>query len=81
MNPAFAKLLKPKSKRQRDPSAPPAPTLLGQVKQLRLTSEEQSRQGLELAVLRQRLDYLESRNRRLENQLRDLENWLRSRVF
>jgi hypothetical protein len=80
MNPAFARLLKNRKKRERDPNAPPAPTLLGQVKELRLTKEEQDRQGLELVIMRQRLEYMEAKNRRLEIQLKDLENYIRSRI-
>lgn len=80
MNPSFAKLLKQRKKRERDPNLPPPPTLLGQVKELRLTKEEQQRHELELVLLRQRLELVEMRNRRLESQLKDLENFIRSRV-
>lgn len=80
MNPAFARLLKNRKKRERDPNAPPPPTLLGQVKELRLTKEEQDRQGLELAMMRQRMEYLEAKNRRMETQIKDLENYIRSRI-
>jgi len=80
MNPAFQKLLKQKKKRERDPNLPPPPTLLGQVKELRLTREDMNRIELESVMLKQRLDYLEMRNRRLEGQLRDLENFIRNRV-
>ena len=80
MNPAFAKLLKQKKKRERDPNLPPPPTWLGQVKELRLTREDMNRIELESVMLKQRLDYLEMRNRRLESQLRDLENFIRNRV-
>lgn len=80
MNPSFAKLLKQRKKRERDPNLPPPPTLLGQVKELRLTKEEQQRHELELVLLRQRLELIEMKNRRLESQLRDLENFIRSRV-
>ena len=80
MHPSYLKLLKSKKKRVRDPNLPPPPTLLGQVKELRLTKEEQDRQGLELVVMRQRLEYMEAKNRRLEIQLKDLENYIRSRI-
>lgn len=80
MNPAFAKLFRQKKKRQRDPNAPPPPTLLGQVKELKSTRSDLDRQELELTILRQRLDHLEVRNRRLESNIRDLENYIRSRV-
>jgi len=80
MNPAFLKLLKAKRKRPVDPNAPPRPTLLGQVKELRLTKEEQERVSLEMTVLRHRLEYVEAKNKRLESQLRDLENYVRNRI-
>lgn len=80
MNPAFAKLLRSKRKRPVDPNAPPRPTLLGQVKELRLTKEEQERTSLELLMLRNRLDVVELRNKRLETQIKDLENYIRNRV-
>jgi len=80
MNPAFLKLLRTKRKRPVDPNAPPRPTLLGQVKELRLTKEEQERTTLELTVLRHRLEYVEAKNKRLETQLRDLENYVRNRI-
>jgi hypothetical protein len=79
MNPAFAKLLKQKRKRVRDPNLPPPPTLLGQVKELRLTKEEMDRLGLELTLTRQRLEQLETNNRRLENSVEALRNWIRTR--
>lgn len=79
MNPAFAKLLRQKKKRVRDPSLPPPPTLLGQVKELRLTKEEMDRLGLELTLTRQRLEQLEIRNRKLESSLESLQNWVRTR--
>lgn len=80
MNPAFLKLLKAKRKRPVDPNAPPRPTLLGQVKELRMTKEEQEKVALEVTVLRHRLEYVEAKNRRLESQLRDLENYVRNRI-
>jgi hypothetical protein len=79
MNPAFAKLLKQKRKRTRDPNLPPPPTLLGQVKELRLTKEEQDRLGLELTLTKIRLDQLEARNRKLESSLATLQNWIKTR--
>jgi hypothetical protein len=80
MNSAFLKLLRTKRKRPVDPDAPPRPTLLGQVKELRMTKEEQEKVALEVTVLRHRLEYVEAKNKRLESQLRDLENYVRSRV-
>jgi len=80
MNPAFLKLLRTKRKRPVDPDAPPRPTLLGQVKELRLTKEEQEKVALEVTVLRHRLEYVEAKNRRIESQLRDLENYVRNHI-
>ena len=80
MNPAFLKLLKAKRKKPVDPDAPPRPTLLGQVKELRLTKEEQERVSLEMTVLRHRVEYVEAKNKRLESQLRDLEIYVRNRI-
>lgn len=80
MNPAFAKLLRNKKKRSRDPNLPPPPTLLGQVKELKSTRNDLDQVQLELVMTRQRLDQLETRNRRLESHVRDLENFIRNRV-
>lgn len=80
MNPAFLKLLRTKRRRPVDPDAPPRPTLLGQVKELRMTKEEQEKVALEVTVLRHRLEYVEAKNKRLETQLRDLENYVRNRI-
>lgn len=79
MNPAFAKLLRQKKKRVRDPNAPPPPTLLGQVKELRMTKEGMDRLGLELTLTRQKLEQLEIKNRKLESSLESLQNWIRTR--
>jgi hypothetical protein len=67
MNPLFLKSFKDKKKRERDPNAPPPPTLLGQVKELRVTRETMELQTQEIAVLRNRLEYLEAKTRRLES--------------
>jgi len=80
MNPVFASLLKQKKPKVRDPNLPPPPTLLGQVKELKQTREEQQRQELELTLLRQRLEQVEIKNRSLERHLRDLENFILNRV-
>lgn len=80
MNPAFRKLLKSKKRRERDPNAPPAPTLLGQVKELRLTKEEQEKLAIHVEILYKKLDFLEARNRRLETNLHDLENYIRNKI-
>ena len=80
MNPAFAKLLKQKRKRVRDPNLPPPPTLLGQVKELRLTREDMDRLQLELSLTRQRLEQVESRNRKLELSVETLQAYVRNRL-
>lgn len=76
MNPLFLKKLAAKKKRERDPNAPPPPTLLGQVKELRITREEIDRQALELHVLRQKIEYLEMKNRRLESYVETIRDWV-----
>lgn len=76
MNPLFLKKLRAKKKRERDPNAPPPPTLLGQVKELRVTREEMERQAVELHSLRQRLEYLEMKNRRLESYVETIRDWV-----
>jgi hypothetical protein len=76
MNPLFLKKLAAKKKRERDPNLPPPPTLLGQVKELRLTKEEMDRQANELQILRQRMEYLEMKNRRLENYIETIRDWV-----
>lgn len=76
MNPLFLKKLAAKKKRERDPNAPPPPTLLGQVKELRVTREEMERQALELQVLRQKVEYLEMKNRRLESYIETIRDWV-----
>lgn len=80
MNPAFRKLLGKKRRRERDPNAPPPPTLLGQVKELRLTKEDITQALISINNLSARLDRAEAQNRRLESTVRDLENYIRSRV-
>lgn len=76
MNPLFLKKLAAKKKRERDPNLPPPPTLLGQVKELRITREEMERQTVELNVLKQRVEYLEIKNRRLEGYIETIRNWI-----
>jgi hypothetical protein len=76
MNPLFLKKLAAKKKRERDPNAPPPPTLLGQVKELRLTREETQRIILDLHVLKQRVEQLESKNRRLESYVETVRDWV-----
>ena len=76
MNPLFLKKLATKKKRERDPNLPPPPTLLGQVKELRITREEMQRQALEVQVLKQRVEYLEMKNRRLESYVETIRDWV-----
>ena len=76
MNPLFLKKLRAKKKRPRDPDAPPPPTLLGQVKELKITKELIEWQTTEMQVLKQRLEYLESKNRRLENYIETIKDWV-----
>lgn len=76
MNPLFLKKLRAKKKRARDPDAPPPPTLLGQVKELKMTKEMIDQQATELQVLKQRLEYLESKSRRLENYIETIKDWV-----
>ena len=76
MNPLFLKKLRAKKKRPRDPDAPPPPTLLGQVKELKITKELIDWQTTEMQVLKQRLEYLESKNRRLENYIETIKDWV-----
>lgn len=79
MNPLLKKLYKQKKTRVRDPNAPPPPTLLGQVKELRVTRETMDSQAAELQVLRQRVEYLEMKNRRLENSIESIREFVISR--
>jgi hypothetical protein len=80
MNPLFLNSFKEKKKRERDPNAPPPPTLLGQVKELRLTREAMDQQASEIAVLRNRIEYLESKVRRLESYTETVKDFaIRSR--
>jgi hypothetical protein len=76
MHPLLKKLYKQKKTRVRDPNAPPPPTLLGQVKELKDTKQSVDSIGEEMAVLRQRLEYLESKNRRLENTIETIRDWI-----
>lgn len=79
MNPAFRRLLA-KKPRARDPDAPPPPTLLSQVKELRLTKEEINRLLLVIEQQNYKIEKLEQNHRRVESQLRDFENFVRSRL-
>lgn len=75
MNPLFLTSFKAKKKRERDPNAPPPPTLLGQVKELRVTRETMELQTQEIAVLRNRLDYLEAKTKRLESYIETIKDF------
>lgn len=76
MNPLFLQTFKAKKKRERDPNAPPPPTLLGQVKELRVTRETIDQQADEIAVLRNRVDYLEAKARRLESYVETIKDFV-----
>lgn len=80
MNPLFKKLYKHKKTRTRDPNAPPPPTLLGQVKELKTTREIIDQQAQELNNLRNRVDYLEAKNRRLEAYVETIRAWVSKNV-
>jgi len=75
MNPLFLKTFKTKPKRERDPNAPPPPTLLGQVKELRITRETIDQQAAEISLLRGRLEYLEAKVRRLESYVETVKDF------
>lgn len=79
MNPKFLKTLKAKKKRTMDPNVV-RPNLFSQAKELRITKQEVDRMDLDLVLTKQRLDYLESRNRRLESSLEVLQNWIKHRM-
>jgi predicted RNase H-like nuclease (RuvC/YqgF family) len=80
MNPLFKKLYKHKKTRTRDPNAPPPPTLLGQVKELKTTREIIDHQATEINNLNRRLDYLESKNRRLESYVEAIRSWVEKKT-
>ena len=69
MNPIFSKLYKHKKTRERDPNAPPPPTLLGQVKELKDVKGKADAQANYIAVLENKIELLERRHARLENQV------------
>lgn len=78
MNPAFQKLLKAKKKRSLNPDIV-RPNLFSQAKELKLTKDDLEGLRLELFSARQRIDSLESRNRKLESSLEALRNWIKTR--
>jgi predicted RNase H-like nuclease (RuvC/YqgF family) len=67
MNPLFKQLYKHKKTRVRDPNAPPPPTLLGQVKELKDTRQAIDENSERLSRLESKVARLESKNRYLEN--------------
>ena len=77
----FKKMYAEKTKRIRDPNLPPPPTLLGQVKELRLTKEQQqNQQGLlqqqheEIALLKRKLQQSDYRLELLTALVRELRS-------
>lgn len=65
----FSKMYKPKKKRVRDPNLPPAPNLLSQVKELRLTKEEQMSQLQQIRQQQAEIQSLKSKLRTTEYRL------------
>jgi predicted nucleic acid-binding Zn-ribbon protein len=76
MNPLFRKLFKQKKTRARDPNAPPPPTLLGQVKELRTTKEAIEQHNSDIAYLRNRVEYLEAKSRNMESTIEAVRSWI-----
>ena len=69
MNPLFRQLYKHKKTRARDPNAPPAPTLLGQVKELKDVKGKTDAQAQYISHLENRLDVMDRKMRRMEQLL------------
>lgn len=63
MNPLMLKQYRAKKKRAVDPDAPPRPTLLGQVKELKDTREMLIQQGAIIQQLQEKVRQLEARLR------------------
>jgi predicted RNase H-like nuclease (RuvC/YqgF family) len=80
MNPAFLKTLRAKKKRERDPNLPPPPNLFSQAKELRQTRQSMDLVEIEMSMLKQRLERVESRNRDLEMRMETLQNWVQKRT-
>jgi len=76
MNPLMLKQYRAKKKRAVDPNAPPRPTLLGQVKELKDTREAIEHQAETIARLDQRIRQLESRLRAQTDYLNALHSKL-----
>ena len=72
MNPIFAKLYKHKKTRERDPNAPPPPTLLGQVKEIKDVKGKADAQAQYIAVLENKIESLERKHNRLESQVEQI---------
>jgi hypothetical protein len=72
MNPLFRQLYKHKKTRVKDPNAPPAPTLLGQVKELKDVKSKSDAQAQYIGVLEMKIDRMETKMRSLENSVEQL---------
>lgn len=80
MNSAFLKTLKAKKRRPRDPNAPAPPNLLSQAKELRIAKQGLDRQEIELEIVKQRMDHMENRQRRLESSAESFQNWVLTKL-
>jgi len=76
MNPLFQKLYKHKKPRVRDPNLPPAPTLLGQVKELKDTKALVDDTAQRMRAMEERIARLERQNRQLNYYVEALRNHL-----
>lgn len=72
MNPIFSKLYKHKKTRERDPNAPPPPTLLGQVKEIKDVKGKADAQASYISILENKLELLERKHNRLESQVQQI---------
>lgn len=72
MNPIFSKLYKHKKTRVRDPNAPPPPTLLGQVKEIKDVKGKADAQASYIAILENKIELLERKQHRLESQVEQI---------
>ena len=73
----YKKMYAEKQKRVRDPNLPPPPTLLGQVKELRLTKEDQMNQQSQIRQQQEEIRLLKSKLRTTEYRLDLLTNLMR----
>jgi hypothetical protein len=73
----YKKMYAEKTKRIRDPNLPPPPTLLGQVKDLRLTKEQQEQQQITLQQQQAEITSLRNKLRTTEYRLDLLTNLMR----